>query len=230
MIHIRNQNYDQARHDFQIKTIRPKKTKMDGNRDIWNCVGDTNNYRRFPVFFQSNGPIYMTWGNCWKKGEDCPFNDRFLRLSTRRHNLKPIRFEFMTDPKQKGTIQEIIDQKYGSCEGPCLGSLTFSPYDLDSKAEDEPMVGQGYFNHCPYDGTRKCHWLASYNSCPWVLVFGTYFQHDNFHTLNDIPKSVLVPPETQYSLASVIFSNGAHLEELAWISEIHLGFTSSLMD
>jgi hypothetical protein len=139
MIHIRNQNYDQTQHEFQIKTIRPKKTKMDGNRDVWNCVGDPFNYWQLPVLFQSNVPIYMTWENCSKKGEDCPFHDCYLRLSTRRCNLKPIRFQFMTDPKEKGTIQEIIDHKYGSCEGACLGSLTFSPYDLDSKAEDEPI-------------------------------------------------------------------------------------------
>ncbi len=81
----------------------------------------------------------------------------------------------MTDPKQKGSIQDIIDRKYGSCEGLCLGSLTFSPYDLDSEAEDEPTVGQGHFNHCPYDGMRKRHCVATFSSCPWVLVFGTYF-------------------------------------------------------
>ena len=119
LIHIRNQNYDQARHDFQIKTKRPKKTTMDGNRDSWNCVGDPFNYRQFPVFLSSNGPIYMTWDICSKKGEDCPFHDRYVRLSTRRRNFKPIRFEFMTDPQEKRTIQEIIDRKYGNCELPC---------------------------------------------------------------------------------------------------------------
>jgi hypothetical protein len=45
--------------------------------------------------------------------------------------------------------------------------------------------------------------------------FGTYFQHDNFHTLNDIPKSVLVSSETQYSLASVILANGAHFRGIS---------------
>ena len=38
MICIRDKNYDQARHEFQMKNIRPQKTHMDGNRDIWNCV------------------------------------------------------------------------------------------------------------------------------------------------------------------------------------------------
>jgi hypothetical protein len=116
----------------------------------------------------------------------------------------------MTDPKQKGTIQEIIDQKYGACEVPCVGNLTFTPDDLDSNVKDEPMVGQGHAIHSPYDGMRKRQCVANFESCPWVMVFGAYFQHYSFHTLNDIPKSVLVHPETQYSLASVILSNGAH--------------------
>ena len=88
MIHIRNQNYDQAGHEFQIKTIQPKKTKMDGNNNVWNCPRDPFNYRPFPVLFQSKGSTYMTWENCSKKGEDCPFHDRYLRLSTHYRNLK----------------------------------------------------------------------------------------------------------------------------------------------
>ena len=123
MIHIRNQNYDQARHELQIKTMRPKRTRMDGNRDKWDCLGDPWDYRQFPVLFQQNGPIYMTWENCSKKGEECPFHQRYIRLSTCRRDVKAIRFQFMTDPKGKGTIQEIIDQKYGTCEVPCVGNI-----------------------------------------------------------------------------------------------------------
>jgi hypothetical protein len=210
LLHIRNQNYDQARHEFQMKNIKPKKTRMDGNTEKWNCVGDPWDYRQFPVLFLSNGPIYMTWENCSKKGEDCPFHDRYIKLSTRDRNFKAVRFQFTTDPIQKGPIQEIIDQKYGTCEVPCTGNLTFSPYDLDSEAEDEPKVVKANLKHCPYDGTRKRHCVASFNSCPWVMVFRGYFQHYNFHTLNDIPNTVLVPPETQYSLASVILTDGGH--------------------
>ena len=215
MIHIRDQNYDQARHEFQIKTIRPKKTKMDGNRDVWNCAGDPFNYRQFPVFLSSNGPIYMTWDICSKAGEDCPFHDRYVRLSTRHRNFKPIRFEFMTDPHEKGTIQDIFDRKYGNCELPCEGNPTYTPNDLDSTAEDEPMRVKGHVNRCPYDGTRKRHCVANFNSCPWVMVFGTYFQHYSFHTLNDIPKSVLVSSETQYSLASIILTDGGHFRGIS---------------
>jgi hypothetical protein len=54
----------------------------------------------------------MTWENCSKKGEDCPFHDCYNRLSTCGRNLKTKRLYFVTDPKQNGTIQEIVDQKY----------------------------------------------------------------------------------------------------------------------
>ena len=84
---------------------------MDGNRNIWNCEGDPRDYCLFPVLFDSNGPIYMTWENCFKKGEICPFHDCYIRISVCCHNLKMICLHFMTDPKQKGTIQAIIDQK-----------------------------------------------------------------------------------------------------------------------
>ena len=73
---------------FKLKTIWPKKTHMDGNRDIWDCVGDPWNYWQFPVLFQSNGPIYLTWDNCSKKGEECPFHDCYIRLSTRRSQIQ----------------------------------------------------------------------------------------------------------------------------------------------
>jgi hypothetical protein len=81
----------------------------------------------------------------------------------------------MTDPQEKGTIQEIIDRKYGNRELPCEGNLTFTPDDLDSTAQDETMRVKGHVNLCPYDGTRKRHCVANFNSCPWVMVFGTYF-------------------------------------------------------
>jgi hypothetical protein len=51
----------------------------------------------------------MTWENCSKKGEDCPFHDSYVRLSTRGRNSKTKRLYFVTDPKQNGTIQVIID-------------------------------------------------------------------------------------------------------------------------
>jgi hypothetical protein len=231
LIHIRNQNYDQARHEFQMKNIRPKKTPMDGNKDKWDSVGDPWDYRQFPVLFLSNGPIYMTWENCSKKGEDCPLHDCYIKLSTCHRNFKALRFQFITNPIQKGTIHEIIDQKYGTCEIPCRGDITLSPYNLDSEAKDEPKVVKVNLKYCPYDGMRKHHCVASFNSCPWVMVVRGYFQHYNFHSLNDIPNSVLFPPDTQYSLASVILTDGGHYIGISLdITNSPIGFTSYLME
>jgi hypothetical protein len=68
--------------------------------------------------------------------------------------------------------------------------------------------------------------VASFNSCPWVMVVGGFSQHYKSHILNDIPKSVLFPPETQYSLACVILLMEDILEEsVRIIAEIHLAFT-----
>jgi hypothetical protein len=47
------------------------------------------------------------------------------------------------------------------------------------------------------------------------MIVGGYFQHYNLHTLNDIPKSVLAPPQTKYSLASVIISDGGHFRGIS---------------
>ena len=67
-------------------------------------------WEAIPCLFQPNGLICMNWENCSKKGEDCPFHDCYIRLSTSHCNFKAVCFQFMTDPKQKGSIQEIIDQ------------------------------------------------------------------------------------------------------------------------
>jgi hypothetical protein len=60
------------------------------------------------------------------------------------------------------------------------------------------------------------------------MVVGGYFDQYNFHTLNDIPKSVVFPPETQYSLACVILSSGLHFRGMSVDSRnspgIHLFF------
>ena len=57
--------------------------------------------------------------------------------------------------------------------------------------------------------------MATFISCLWVIVVAGYFQHYNFKTLNDIPKIVLFPPETQYSLASVILFDGGHFRGIS---------------
>jgi len=51
MIHIRDQNYDQARHELQVKKVRPKKAYMEGGMDFLDCLGDHRDYWPFPVLF-----------------------------------------------------------------------------------------------------------------------------------------------------------------------------------
>ena len=85
----------------------------------------------------------MTWENCSRKGEDCPFHDRYIKLSTRHRNFKALRFQFMTDPIQKGTIKDIIDQIYGAHEVPCVGHTIYKDQS-EAEIEDKPLIGQGY--------------------------------------------------------------------------------------
>ena len=223
MIRIRDKNYDQARHKLQVqKQIRPKTSHIDGNRDVWDCWGDHRDYRPFPVLFASNGPIYMTWENCSKKGEGCPFHDNYVRLSTRHSNLRKKCLYFVTDPTQNKTIQEIIDERYGTSQKSCRRHIyDWVDKSKGDKKESEPEVndkhtaGQGDTSRCPYDGIRKSYCVATFNSCPWVMVVGGSFDHYNFHTLNDIPKSVIFPPETQYSLACIILRGGQHFRGMS---------------
>jgi hypothetical protein len=65
-----------------------------------------------------------------------------------------------------------------------------------------------------------------------VKIVAGFCQHYNVHTLNDIPKSALVPPKTQYSLASGILSDGGHFRGISLDSRnspgIHLIFDGIL--
>jgi hypothetical protein len=95
MISIREKNYDHARHELQMSkaykeqtSLRLMKSQIVGNKEVRNCWSDHRDYRPFPVLFASNGPIYMTWEKCSKKGEDCPFHDYYVRLSTHVRNSK----------------------------------------------------------------------------------------------------------------------------------------------
>ena len=38
--------------------------------------------------------------------------------------------------------------------------------DSEQEVVDEQRAGQGDTIHCPYDGTRKSHGVATFNSCP----------------------------------------------------------------
>ena len=43
----------------------------------------------------------------------------------------------------------------------------------------------------------------------------TIHGHLDFNAIDDIPKNAIVPPDTQYSLASVILFNGQHFEGIS---------------
>jgi hypothetical protein len=144
----------------------------------------------------------------------------------------------VTDPSQNNTIQEIIDERYGTSQKSCRRHIFgWSDTSKQDNNESEPDVvdrhttSQGDNSNCPYDGIRKSYCVATFNSCPWVMVVGGHFDQYNFHTLNDIPKSVVFPPETQYSLACVILSSGLHFRGMSVDSRNSpMGFTSYLMD
>jgi hypothetical protein len=47
--------------------------------------------------------------------------------------------------------------------------------DSEPEVDNEHMVSQGDTNRCPYDGIRKSYCVATFNSCPWVMVVGGFF-------------------------------------------------------
>ena len=83
----------------------------------------------------------MTWENCSKKGEDYPFNYCYIRLSTRGRNSEMVHLYFITDPKQKGTIQEIIDQKFGTSQVPGMRDKIYDP-SVDSELDKRMTQNQ----------------------------------------------------------------------------------------
>ena len=57
---------------------------------------------------------------------------------------------------------------------------------------------------------RQRHTVAPFSSCPWVMIILCELQQAQFITLNVILHSLVFPPETRYSLASVILYSGEH--------------------
>jgi len=90
---------------------------------------------------------------------------------------------FIFDPYQ--TIQETIYSHYGMDVRPC------KKYDKDDEYD------------CPEKGMRRTNTVATFSSCPLAMPISGDFQQSKFNRLNNVLSSVLVPPETQYSFASV---------------------------
>ena len=54
--------------------------------------------------------------------------------------------------------------------------------------------------------------MASFSSCPWVM---TITGHLDFNAVDDILKNMIFPPDTQYTLASVILHDGQHFKGIS---------------
>lgn len=114
------------------------------------------------------------------------------------------RLDFAIYPEQANqTFQERIDFVFEMGTQPCKkrSSMNFA-------SEDGVINSSLEFLYCPEKGMRQAQTTASFSSCPWVMTFRGEFS--KYSTLNDIPKTVLMPPETHYFLASVILYNGGH--------------------
>jgi hypothetical protein len=68
---------------------------------------------------------------------------------------------------------------------------------------------------CPENGIRYKSREIAHSSCPWVMTIYGQFKESTINTLRDIPNTLLVPPETRYSLASVILFDGGHFRGIS---------------
>lgn len=208
---IRERKYDQVRHELILEMSLKHKVRVDGNEEHWDCEGDIRDCRIFPnSLFRSNCPIYTTWGDCSKLGENCPFHNYYQFESRRRESRKsnPARWkqrlDFALYPEQVNeTLQKRIDFLFEMGPQPCKkrSSMNFA-------TEDGVKTPTMEFLYCPEKGMRQAQTTASFSSCPWVMTFRGKFP--NYSTLNEIPKTVLMPPETHYFLASIILYDGGH--------------------
>ena len=183
---IRKGNSAKARHDLMIGRSVPVKVEKEGNIERWNCWGQLDETKPYPELFRSPGKMHLIWGHCSKMGENCPLHEFFQKKRT-DWKRKTLRFP----ANRNATIQETLLK----CDAPS------KPCRRDKD------------NLCPENGTRQGYPVSSYSSCPWMMTIrGDY----PFRTLNDIPKEVIFPPDTQYYLASVILIfNGLHFKGIS---------------
>lgn len=211
---IRNRKYDQVRHELILKMSLKHVVEADGTVEHWNCEGDIRDCRIFSnSLFRSNGLIYTTLGECSKLGENCPFHNYYQFESRRRESMRSNaarskqRLNFIIHPQNVNeTLQKRIDSLFEMGPQPCK-TLNYTII------EDGVVPSTMQFLHCPKKGMRQSQTTASFSSCPWVITFcGTF---PTYSTLNEIPKTLLMPPETHYFLASVILYDGAHFKGMS---------------
>jgi hypothetical protein len=192
--------YNKARHDVIVKRAVPHKVERDGDIESWDCEGDLKDSKPFQCLFKSNGPIQLTWGDCTQMGEKCPYHDFYQYKSTSKmHASKPRKICLLMHPDK--SIPDRVLHEFGVCLVPCQREF------LKNDAFTEgTKVDYNEFRPCPENGMRRTANGSSYDICPWVITFtGTF---PTYTTLNDIPQTFLFPPETLYSLASVILYSG----------------------
>ncbi len=218
---VRKRDYNKARHEVIVERSLPHRVDVCGNVENWNCEGDFMDYKAFPSLFKSNGPIYMTWGDCSKMGENCPFHNYFQYQSRRSMTVKSKpKLHFMPDPRKKETFQERI---YLDFEVNLCSCKKRSPIKVANNEAEDGVPVLNEFCYCPENGMRQAHTTASFSSCPWVMTFCGEFP--NYSTLNEIPKAVLMPPKTHYFLASIILYDGGHFIGLSLDVKILKEFT-----
>ena len=197
---ISTKDYNKARHDVIVEREVPHKVERDGDRESWDCYGDLRDSKPFFCLFKSNGPIQLTWGDCTKMGEKCPYHDFYQYKSTSKmHASKPRKICLLMHPDK--SIPDRVLHEFGVGLVPCQREFC----DEDAYREGKTTM-YNEFRPCPENGMRRTNNGSSYDICPWVITFtGTF---PTYTTLNDIPQTFLFPPETLYSLASVILYSG----------------------
>ena len=99
------------------------------------------------------------------------------------------RLDFAIYPEQANqTFQERIDFLFEMGTQPCKkrSSMNFA-------SEDGVINSSLEFLYCPEKGMRQAQTTASFSSCPWIMTFRSEFP--SYATLNEIPKTVLMPPK-----------------------------------
>lgn len=223
---IKNQNYDKARHELLIsdRSFTRKISRREGNQEYWDCTGVFLDNRPFPELFRSSGPVQTIWGKCSKMDDKCPLHTFFQTRSKPLRDASRKLFHFNFSPQQ--TIQERIREYYGVDVKKCTRSNEISSKEIILDGDDP--VGKEL--SCPENGIRYKSREIAHSSCPWVMTIYGHFNKSTINTLRDIPNTLLVPPETRYSLASVILFDGGHFRGISLDQKIRMGITSSLTD
>ena len=197
---VSNKDYGRARHDLIVEMSIPHLVEQSGKNESWDCMGDLKDSRPFPCLFKSNGPIHLTWGDCTKMGEKCPFHDFYqFKNRSKVRTSQPRMIPLLMDPRK--TITQLVLREFGVGLIPCQREFC-----KNDGFEPDIVYEYNEFRPCPEKGMRQTDNGSSYSICPWVITFHGSFPE--YNTLNDIPQTFLFPPETLYSLASVILYSG----------------------